>query len=67
MFIDGAHRFPYPVIDWYNFNKMLKVDGIVVIDDTDIIGCHIMAKFLLLDFGHEVIAKKRKLFHLPQN
>lgn len=57
VFIDGAHRFPHPIIDWYNLNAMLKVGGFIVIDDTDIIGCHIIAKFLSNDPEHELVKK----------
>ena len=34
---------------------MLRVNGILVIDDIDIIGCHIVRKFLLTDPDHEVV------------
>lgn len=56
VFIDGAHRFPYPIIDWYNLNQMLKVNGILVVDDTDIISCHILVKYLLTDPKFELLA-----------
>lgn len=55
IFIDGAHRFPHPIIDWFYLNKMLNVGGITIIDDTDIMACHILSKFLLSDPGHELI------------
>lgn len=33
VFIDGAHRFPIPIIDWYYTSQRLKVGGLVAVDD----------------------------------
>ncbi|HLI55493.1 MAG TPA: class I SAM-dependent methyltransferase [Actinomycetota bacterium] len=35
-FIDGAHSFPYPEVDWHYLVKALKVGGTVVLDDIPI-------------------------------
>jgi hypothetical protein len=35
-FIDGAHSFPYPEVDWHYLTKSLKVGGMLVIDDIPI-------------------------------
>lgn len=35
-FIDGAHSFPYPAIDWYYVTRMLKIGGQLVFDDVPI-------------------------------
>jgi len=32
-FIDGAHSFPYPAIDWYYIVRMLKIGGRLLLDD----------------------------------
>jgi predicted O-methyltransferase YrrM len=32
--IDGAQRFPFPVIDWYYTESRVPVGGLVVVDDT---------------------------------
>jgi precorrin-6B methylase 2 len=32
--IDGAHGFPYPVLDWWYVAPQLKVGGLVVLDDS---------------------------------
>ncbi len=48
-FIDGAHRFPFPIVDWFYCAELLKQGGLMFIDDTDIISCHILVKFMLND------------------
>ena len=48
-FVDGAHRFPYPIVDWFYCANLLKEGGLIVIDDTDIISSHILVKFMLND------------------
>ena len=32
-FIDGAHSFPYPVIDWHYVSRRLKTGGRLLLDD----------------------------------
>lgn len=48
-FIDGAHRFPFPIIDWFYCARLLKHGGLIVIDDTDIINCHFLLMFMRTD------------------
>jgi hypothetical protein len=31
--VDGAHGFPYPVLDWWYLADQIKVGGLVVLDD----------------------------------
>lgn len=35
-FIDGAHSFPYPEIDWYYMTRALKIGGKLLMDDITI-------------------------------
>jgi Methyltransferase domain len=35
-FIDGAHSFPFPEVDWYYITRALKVGGNLVLDDIPI-------------------------------
>jgi predicted O-methyltransferase YrrM len=35
-FIDGAHSFPFPVIDWYYISRSLKIGGKLLLDDIPI-------------------------------
>ena len=55
IFIDGAHRFPFPIVDWFFCAMLLKKDGLIVIDDTDIISCHIPFRFMLNDTHWEAV------------
>jgi len=31
--VDGAHGFPYPVLDWWYLADQIKIGGLVVLDD----------------------------------
>jgi predicted O-methyltransferase YrrM len=41
-FIDGAHRFPYPIVDWFYCSQLLKTGGLMAVDDINLISCHIL-------------------------
>lgn len=45
IFIDGAHRFPIPIIDWYYTAFKLKPGGIVCVDDFKIPSVKILYDF----------------------
>lgn len=49
IFVDGAHRFPFPIVDWFYCAMLLRKYGLIVIDDIDIISCHILYRFMLSD------------------
>jgi hypothetical protein len=44
--IDGRHGFPNPIIDWYYIARVLKIGGLLVIDDLHIWTCELLANFL---------------------
>lgn len=56
LFIDGAHRFPFPMVDWFYGTQALGPNGIVIVDDTDIISCNILCKFMESDSHWEKVA-----------
>jgi hypothetical protein len=56
--VDGAHAFPFPIIDWFFATKLLNDGGLMIIDDIDIASCNILVKFLLSDsFWERIIVK----------
>jgi hypothetical protein len=44
--IDGRHGFPAPFIDWFYIADRLRQGGVVLLDDTWIWTCHVLASFL---------------------
>jgi hypothetical protein len=45
-FIDGAHSFPYPIVDWHYIAERLKVGGRVLVDDIPIPAVAPVFKFM---------------------
>ncbi len=37
VFVDGCHGFPLPIIDWFYAASMLRADGVVVLDDAQLL------------------------------
>lgn len=49
VYIDGAHGFPYPCIDWVYTEGRLKVGGAMLVDDVRIPTCRILHDYLLAE------------------
>lgn len=47
--VDGDHAFPVPALDWYHTAPLLKVGGLLVLDDTQIRAVAEVAAFLRAD------------------
>jgi hypothetical protein len=47
VYIDGAHRFPYPCIDWVYTEQRLKPGGFLLVDDVHIPSCRMLHDFLI--------------------
>lgn len=45
--IDGRHAFPSPFIDWYYTSSKVKINGIVIVDNTELWTGMVLKKFLL--------------------
>jgi hypothetical protein len=50
-YIDGAHSFPYPAIDWHYMTRALKVGGKLIMDDIPIPATACVYRFMLSDPG----------------
>ncbi len=44
--IDGGHAFPIPFIDWFYTNNLLRVNGLLVLDDIDLKSVSILDDYL---------------------
>jgi predicted O-methyltransferase YrrM len=53
--IDGAHRFPFPILDWHFTQRKIPVDGIVAVDDYLMPSVRILHDFLLGEDEWELI------------
>jgi hypothetical protein len=54
--IDGAHGFPYPVLDWWFLAPRLRVGGLLVVDDAYLPPVGALADFLRGQPSWEVAA-----------
>lgn len=55
VFIDGAHRFPFPCLDWHYTEGRLKVGGIIGIDDYPMPSVKMLHDFLCGEDEWELI------------
>jgi len=46
VFIDGAHRFPFPCLDWHFTESRLKIGGLLGVDDFAMPSVRILFDFL---------------------
>lgn len=44
--VDGAHGFPYPVLDWWFTERHVKVGGRVLLDDAYLTSVNVVARYL---------------------
>ena len=48
-FLDGNHAFPIPMVDWCYVSRMLKVGGLLLIDDFKFCGPLVLYNFMAAD------------------
>jgi predicted O-methyltransferase YrrM len=53
--IDGAHRFPFPILDWHFTERKIPVGGILAVDDYLMPSVRILHDFLLGEDEWELI------------
>jgi predicted O-methyltransferase YrrM len=54
--IDGAHGFPYPMLDWWHIAPHLRVAGLLVIDDAYMPAVRVLLDHLRSDPAWEIAA-----------
>ena len=47
--IDGSHAFPIPFLDWYYTYQKLRIEGKMIIDDTQLWTGLVLKQFLILE------------------
>lgn len=47
--VDGAHAFPFPVVDFHYVSRLLRPGGVLVLDDVPIPSVAIVYRFLMAD------------------
>lgn len=55
VFIDGAHSFPFPIVDWHYAARRLKVGGCLVLDDVPIPAVSVVHRALSGDPAWEFV------------
>lgn len=53
--LDGKHAFPWPIIDWFFTADRLRKGGVMVIDDVQMRSVAILAEFMGVDPGWQLI------------
>jgi hypothetical protein len=54
-FIDGAHSFPLPVVDWHFVSRLLRVGGILIMDDVPIPAVAVLFRYMRSDSAWELL------------
>ena len=53
--IDGAHRFPYAILDWHFSHLKLRIGGVLAVDDFKMPSVRFLVDFLLKESEWELI------------
>jgi predicted O-methyltransferase YrrM len=53
--LDGKHAFPWPIVDWFYTADRLREGGVMIIDDVPIRSVAILAEFMKVDPGWELL------------
>lgn len=54
--IDGAHSFPYPIVDYHYVSRLLRPGGLLVLDDVPIPAVGVLFRFLSTEPAWQLVA-----------
>ena len=54
--VDGAHSFPYPVVDYHYVSRLLRPGGLLVLDDVPIPAVGVLFRFLSTEPAWQLVA-----------
>ncbi len=54
-FVDGWHTFDHTLVDFFYIDRMLKVGGIMIFDDTDVPPVHKVCRFVATNRAYRVV------------
>jgi hypothetical protein len=54
--VDGAHSFPFPILDWFYAAPSLKVGGHIIVDDAFIPSVNVLVRYLRSTDSWQLIA-----------
>lgn len=66
-FIDGWHTFDYTLVDFFLVDKILKVGGIVILDDSDWPAVHKVCSFISNNLSYKFIGGSAQRSYLKKN
>jgi predicted O-methyltransferase YrrM len=58
--VDGAHAFPVPFVDWYYTAGSLRVGGLMVVDDLQLVTARILADFMRADAHWDEVRRDQR-------
>lgn len=53
--LDGKHAFPWPIVDWFYTAEKLRNGGIMIVDDAQLRSVAILAQFMKVDPGWQLL------------
>ena len=54
--VDGAHSFPYPIVDYHYVSRLLRPGGLLVMDDVPIPAVGVLFRFLSTEPAWQLVA-----------
>lgn len=53
--LDGAHAFPFPIVDFHHAGRLLRVGGLLMLDDLPIPSVQVLYRYLRTDAGWSLV------------